>query len=191
MVGILFKRSSIAGLENLKEVYLVKDENHNPVCVVDSIDLYDKLMESVSWWSDSDDVITDSIPLIENDDDAEYYSGNRYTLLIDDNDNIVDVIYDYTRNFSIVDGVNVGNVYNIFDVFEPNSDVFEYNKSDVSVAVQVFVPEFLYKDGCTDDDLAIKVVKDFLGTYIDTASRMNKDNIKAYNDELVKDIIID
>jgi hypothetical protein len=186
MVGILFKRSSIAGLENLKEVYLVKDENHNPVCVVDSIDLYDKLMESVSWWSDSDDVITDSIPLIENDDNAEYYSGNRYTLLIDDNDNIVDVIYDYTKNFSIVDGVNVGNVYNIFNVFEHNSE-----ESDATVAVQVFVPEFLYKDGYTDDDLAIEVVKDFLGTYIDTASRMNKDNIKAYNDELVKDIIID
>lgn len=183
MRNCLFKRSSIAGLDNIKEIYLVKNEAGDIVCAVDSIDKYDELMETVSWWRDSEEVITDKTMLITEDDLDQDYYGNEYSIGIDENNHIVNVEYEKTRGFEKCKGVNVGNVYRIVSVFDAIVPI-----DGIVTHINVIIPEF--NDPSPESQvMAIDVVKDYLSMYPDRLGRRLDKNIAEFNKDLLNDII--
>ena len=177
-----FKKSNIYGLNKIEEVYLVKNENKEVIYAVDTLEMYDEMMEKVSWWANSEEVITDKIPVVsEYDLDWNYYA-NEYCITLDkDTYHIVKIEPEQYREFSILKGgINLSNVYKIVGV-EYNSDVIY-----VRVRVPAFVPECRIEGAL----VAIDVVKDF----VDNNSLDEDDleyNIEEFNKDLLKDILDD
>ena len=182
MTGLMFSKSSINGLENLKEIYLVKDEDHNIVCAVDSIDKYDELMEGISWWSDSDELLTDKTVLVDSEEIDPSYWGDEYTVLVDRDSRISKIIYEKTRGFSITKGVDLSNIYKVIDV---------YDYTDEMLAIHIIVPQFVDTYPDREDIVAKTVANDYINTFIDNESRKGKYNIDSYNNDLLNDILED
>lgn len=177
-----FKRSKILGLDTIKDIYLVKDEDKNIVCAVDSLDKYDELMESVSWWRDSEELITDKVSYIDNADEDDCYYCDEYDVYINDNDRIVNVEYNITRAFEKTKGIDIGNVYRIVSVEDFNENI--------PLKIRIRVPQFVDHDP-EDMTLITNMINNYLNSITDIDRRKSEDNIKIYNQVILDNVIDD